>query len=308
MDALATGILRKRVNWVLDADFRDYFSSLDHQWLERFVEHRIADPRVLRLIQKWLRAGVIENGSWTAYEEGVPQGASASPLLANVYLHYVFDLWAHQWRTRHAHGDVVIVRFADDFVVGFEHREDAERFWADLRSRLAQFGLELNAEKTRLIEFGRSAALNRKARGLGRPETFRFLGFTHACAKTKKGRFKLKRMTDSKRLQAKLRALKDELMRRRHQPIPEQGRWLASVLRGHANYYGVPDNGKALLAFRYYATEHWYRALRRRSQRSRLTWERMRHLRDRWLPWPRVVHPRPDDRFDARTQGRSPVS
>jgi group II intron reverse transcriptase/maturase len=308
LDALATGILRKRVNWVLDADFRDYFSTLDHQWLERFVEHRIADKRVLRLIQRWLAAGVIENRKWTAFEEGVPQGASASPLLANVYLHYVFDLWAHQWRTRHAHGDVVIVRFADDFVVGFEHREDAERFWADLRDRLAQFGLELNAEKTRLIEFGRFAARNRKTRGLGRPETFRFLGFTHACAKTKKGRFKLTRMTDSKRLQAKLRALKDELMRRRHQPIPEQGRWLASVLRGHANYYGVPDNSKALRAFRYFATEHWYRALRRRSQRSRLTWERMQCLRDRWLPWPQITHPWPNARFDARTQGRSPVS
>ena len=308
LDALATGILRKRVNWVLDADFRDYFSTLDHRWLERFVEHRIADKRVLRLIQKWLAAGVIENRKWTAFEEGVPQGASASPLLANVYLHYVLDLWAHQWRTRHAHGDVVIVRFADDFVVGFEHREDAERFWADLRDRLAQFGLELNAEKTRLIEFGRFAARNRKTRGLGRPETFRFLGFTHACAKTKKGRFKLKRMTDSKRLQAKLRALKDELMRRRHQPIPEQGRWLASVLRGHANYYGVPDNSKALRAFRYFATEHWYRALRRRSQRSRLTWERMQCLRDRWLPWPQITHPWPNARFDARTQGRSPVS
>src|SRR5918996_5587963 len=251
LDALAAGIKRRKVNWVLDADFRDYFSTLDHQWLERFVEHRIADKRVLRLIQKWLAAGVIENRKWTAFEEGVPQGASASPLLANVYLHYVLDLWAHQWRTRHAHGDVVIVRFADDFVMGFEHREDAERFWADLRDRLAQFGLELNAEKTRLIEFGRFAARNRKTRGLGTPETFRFLGFTHACAKTRKGRFKLKRMTDSKRLQAKLRALKDELMRRRHQPIPEQGRWLASVLRGHANYYGVPDNSKALRAFRY---------------------------------------------------------
>ena len=201
----------------------------------------------------------------------------------------------------------MIGRFADDFVVGFEHRDDAERFWADLRSRLAQFGLELNAEKTRLIEFGRLAASNRKARGLGRPETFRFLGFTHVCAKTKKGRFKLKRITDSKRLQAKLRALKDELLRRRHQPIPVQGRWLASVLRGHANYYGVPDNGEALIAFRYYATEHWYRALRRRSQRSRLTWERMRRLRARWLPWPRIIHPWPDARFDARTQGRSPV-
>jgi RNA-directed DNA polymerase len=307
LDALATGILRKRVNWVLDMDFRDYFSRLDHQWLERFVEHRIADKRVLRLIQKWLSAGVIENGTWTAYEEGVPQGASASPLLGNVYLHYVFDVWAHQWRRRHAHGDVVIVRFADDAVVGFEHRDDAQRFWADLRCRLAEFSLELNAEKTRLIEFGRFAAPNRRARGLGRPETFRFLGFTHVCAKTKKGRFALKRITDSKRLAAKLRSVKAELMRRRHQPIPQQGRWLASVLRGHANYYGVPGNQEALLAFRYFATEHWYRALRRRSQRTRLTWERMRHLRQRWLPSPRIVHLWPDARFDARTQGRSPV-
>ena len=308
LDALATGIVRRRVNWVLDLDFRDYFSRLDHRWLERFVEHRIADRRVLRLIQKWLAAGVIEDGSWTAYEEGVPQGASISPLLANVYAHYVFDLWAHQWRRRRAHGDVVIVRFADDAVVGFEHRDDAERFRAELRDRLAQFGLALNAEKTRLIEFGRFAAQNRKRCGLGRPETFQFLGFTHVCAKTKKGRFTVRRITDSKRLHAKLRSVKAELMRRRHQPIPEQGRWLASVLRGHANYYGVHDNSGALLAFRFFATEHWYRALRRRSQRSRLTWERMRRLRDRWLPWPKITHPWPTARFDARTRGRSPVS
>src|ERR671919_1200006 len=307
LDALATGIQRKRVNWVLDLDFRDYFSRLDHRWLERFVEHRIADRRVLRLIQKWMAAGVIEDGSWTAFEEGVPQGASVSPLLANIYAHYVFDLWAHQWRGRHARGDVVIVRFADDAVVGFEHRDDAERFWAELRDRLARFGLELNAEKTRLIEFGRFAASNRKRRGLGKPETFRFLGFTHLCAKTRNGRFKVKRITASKRLQAKLRSVKAELMRRRPQPIPEQGAWLASVLRGHANYYGVPDNSQALLAFRYFATEHWYRALRRRSQRTRLTWERMRRLRNRWLPWPKITRPWPTARFDARTQGRSPV-
>jgi len=189
LDALATGITRKRVNWVLDADFRDYFSSLDHQWLERFVEHRIADRRVLRLIKQWLAAGVIEDRTWTACEEGVPQGASVSPLLANIYLHYVFDLWAHQWRTRHADGDVVIVRFADDFVVGFEYRDDAERFWADLRDRLAKFSLELNAEKTRLVRFGRFAAQQCQERGLGKPETFRFLGFTHVCGKTSPGVF-----------------------------------------------------------------------------------------------------------------------
>jgi group II intron reverse transcriptase/maturase len=221
LDALATAIRRRRVSWVLDADFRDYFSSLDHRWLERFWEHRIADGRVLRL-QKWLSAGVIENRTWTAFDQGVPQGASVSPLLANVYLHYVFDLWAHQWRQRHARGEMVIVRFADDFVVGFEYREDAERFWAALRDRLAEFSLELNAEKTRLIEFGRFAAERRTARGLGRPETFRFLGFTHVCATTKKGRFQLKRITDSKRAQAKLRALKSELMRGTS-PSPSKG-------------------------------------------------------------------------------------
>ena len=307
LDALATGILRKRVNWVLDADFRDYFSSLDHRWLERFVEHRIADKRVLRLIRKWLSAGVIENRSWTTCEEGVPQGASVSPLLANIYLHYVFDLWAHQWRQRRARGDMVITRFADDFVVGFEHREDADRFWADLRERLVKFSLELNAEKTRLIRFGRFAAQQRKERGLGKPETFKFLGFTHICGKTRKGRFMLRRITDSERSRAKLHALRGELLRRRDQPIPEQGRWLASVLRGHANYYGVPGNQRALHAFRSEAVRHWFMALRRRSQRTRLTWARMRRLRARWLPFLQVTHPWPAARFDARTQGKSPV-
>jgi group II intron reverse transcriptase/maturase len=307
LDALATGILRKRVNWVLDADFRDYFSSLDHRWLERFVEHRIADKRVLRLIRKWLSAGVIENRTWTESEAGVPQGASVSPLLANIYLHYVFDLWAHQWRTRHARGDVVITRFADDYVVGFEHHSDAQRFWADLRDRLAKFGLELNTEKTRLVRFGRFAAQQRKERGLGKPETFRFLGFTHICGRTRKGRFMLRRITDSSRLRAKLHAVKGELLRRRDQPVPEQGRWLASVLRGHANYYGVPGNQRALHAFRSEAVRHWFMALRRRSQRARLTWARMRRLRERWLPFLQVTHPWPVASFDARTQGKSPV-
>ena len=307
LDALAAGIMRKRVNWVLDADFREFFTSLDHRWLEKFLEHRIADKRVLRLIQKWMAAGVIEDGAWTDSVEGVPQGASASPLLANVYLHYVFDLWAHQWRTRHARGDVVIVRFCDDFVVGFERRDDAERFWADLRERLAEFSLELNAEKTRLIRFGRFAVQQRKERGLGKPETFTFLGFRHICGKTQKGRFKLKRITDKNRMRTKLRAVKTELLRRRHLPIPEQGRWLASVLRGHCNYYAVPDNSAALNAFRYQIIGHWLMALRRRSQRTRLTWERMYRLADRWLPRVRILHPWPNARFDATTQGRSPV-
>jgi group II intron reverse transcriptase/maturase len=307
LDALAAGITRKKVNWVLDTDFREFFTSLDHQWLERFLEHRIADKRVLRLIQKWLAAGVIEDGALIDSVEGVPQGASASPLLANVYLHYVFDLWAHQWRTRHARGDVVVVRFADDAVVGFEYREDAERFWAELRERLAEFNLELNAEKTRLIRFGRFAAQQRTERGLGKPETFQFLGFTHICGKTKAGRFKLKRVTDKKRMRKKLSAVKAELIRRRHLPIPDQGRWLASVIRGHCNYYAVPDNSAAINAFRYRLIGHWLMALRRRSQRTRLTWKRMYRLAERWLPQVRILHPWPNDRFDARTQGRSPV-
>jgi RNA-directed DNA polymerase len=308
LDALAAGIVGKRVNWVLDADFSDYFSSLDHQWLIKFLEHRIADRRVLRLIQKWLAAGVIENGSWTAFEEGVPQGASVSPLLANVYAHYVLDLWAHQWRTRHARGDVIIVRWADDFVVGFEHREDAERFWAELRGRLAKFDLELNAEKTRLIEFGRHAARDRAARGLGKPETFQFLGFTHICARTRKsGRFKLKRITDSKRMRAKLLAIKGEMWKRMHHPVPEQGRWLARVLAGHYNYYAVPDNIEALSAFRYRIICHWLKSLRRRSQKHRMAWTRMERLADQWLPLPRILHPWPEQRFAAITQGRSPV-
>ncbi len=308
LDALAAGITRRRVSWVLDVDIRDYFSSLDHSWLVKFIEHRIADERVLRLIQKWLKAGVIEDGVWSQTLQGTPQGASVSTLLANVYLHYVFDLWAHQYRRQRAHGDVVIVRFADDLVAGFEHRDDAERFLADLRDRIAQFGLELNAEKTRLIEFGRFAARDRQARGLGKPETFSFLGFTHICAKARKtGRFKLKRITDSKRVRAKLREVKTELRRRRHLPIPEQGRWLASVLRGHCNYYAVPDNSKALNAFRYQITKHWHRALRRRSQRTTMTWARMTRLVARWLPKIRIVHPWPTARFDARIQGKSPV-
>ncbi|MDA8285246.1 MAG: reverse transcriptase domain-containing protein [Actinomycetota bacterium] len=283
------------------------FSRLDHVWIEKFLGHRIADKRVLRLIRKWLNAGVIEDGSWSETPEGSPQGASASPLLANVYLHYVFDRWARRWRRQHAHGDVIIVRFADDLVAGFEHREDAQRFLADLRERFAKFGLELHPEKTRLIEFGRFAAQRRRARGLGKPETFDYLGFTHICGKTREGRFKLKRITISKRLRAKLAEVKDQLKRRRHQPIPEQGRWLASVVRGHLAYYAVPGNSRALRAFRDQATRHWFKALRRRSQRHRLDWETMHRLAARWLPPVRIVHPYPGVRFDARTRGRSPV-
>jgi group II intron reverse transcriptase/maturase len=307
LDALAVAIKRRRVNWVLDADLRDFFTSLDHGWLERFLEHRIADRRVLRLIRKWLRAGVIEDGAWSETVEGTPQGASVSPLLANVYLHYVFDLWAERWRRRRARGDVVIVRFADDYIAGFEHRDDAQRFLDDLRGRLAEFALELHADKTRLIEFGRFAAERRKARGLGKPETFQFLGFTHICAIQRNGRFTVRRITDPKRMRAKLRQVKQELARRRHQPIPEQGRWLASVVRGHCAYYAVPGNSVAVRAFRTQATRHWCAELRRRGQRHRLDWRRMNRLATRWLPPAHITHPYPEKRFDARTQGRSPV-
>ena len=307
LDALATGISRKRVNWVLDADIRDFFTSLDHDWLKRFLEHRIADRRGLRLIDKWVNAGVIEDGKWMASEEGAPQGASASPLLANVYLHYVFDRWTRQWRRRHAHGDMVIVRFADDFVCGFEHQSDAKQFLADLRERFAKFGLELHPEKTRLIEFGRHAARRRSARGLGKPETFEFLGFTHVCGKTRDGRFWLRRITISKRMRAKLREVNDQLKVRRHQPIPEQGKWLASVVRGHLAYYAVPGNIDAVSTFRTQATRQWLKALRRRSQKTSLTWARMDRLANRWLPPARVLHPYPEQRFDVRTLGRSPV-
>jgi group II intron reverse transcriptase/maturase len=307
LDALAVGILRKKVNYVLDADIRGYFDSIDRSWMLRFLEHRIADKRVLRLIQKWLAAGVIENGEWSQTVEGVAQGASVSPLLSNVYLHYVFDLWADRWRRQHARGDVVITRFADDYIVGFQHRDDAERFLAELRDRLAKFGLELATEKTRLIEFGRYAAERRQKRGLGRPETFDFLGFTHCCGKARNGGFLLKRITIKKRLRAKLREVKAELMRRRHHPVPEQGQWLASVVRGHCAYYAVPGNYRAIETFRSQASRHWYKALRRRSHRSRLTWERMKRLEAQWLPAARVVHPWPEQRFDVRTQGKSPV-
>jgi RNA-directed DNA polymerase len=299
LDALAAGIYRKKVNWVLDADIRDFFGQLDRVWLQKFLGHRIADKRVLRLIGKWLAAGVIENGQWSQTWAGSPQGASVSPLLANVYLHYVFDLWAIWWRNRNAHGDMIVVRFADDFIAGFEHRHDAERFLAELRERFAKFGLELHPGKTRLIEFGRFAARQRARRGLGKPETFDFLGFTHICGKTRRGRFLLRRITISKRMRAKLKAVKDQLRQYRHQPIPVQGRWLASVVRGHMAYYAVPGNIHAVAAFRDQVTRHWRRALRRRSQKTRINWAHMNRIAARWLPPVRVMHPYPEARFAA---------
>jgi RNA-directed DNA polymerase len=300
LDALWVGLMRTKVNWVLDADIRGFFDTIDHGWLKKFVEHRLADRRMLRLIQKWLKAGVSEDGEWSKTEVGTPQGAVISPLLANIYLHYVFDLWAHRWRRHHASGDMIIVRYADDIVLGFEHRRDAERFLAAWRERLARFGLDLHSDKTRLIEFGRDAANHRKARGEGKPETFDFLGFTHICGKTRKtGRFIVKRQTIRRRVAAKLAAIKDALRRRWHEPAPTTGQWLRTVIHGYFNYYAVPGNMDSLNSFRTQVIWRWYRALRRRGQRRRLTWARFLRLVDAWIPSARIVHPHPNVRFDA---------
>jgi RNA-directed DNA polymerase len=307
LDALWTAIMRKRVGFVLDADIRGFFDTINHGWLMKFIEHRIADKRILRLIRKWLSAGVMEAGRWTASEEGTPQGATISPLLANLYLHYVLDLWVQQWRKRNARGEVIITRWADDFVVGFEYQADAERFQRELRERLARFSLELHPEKTRLIEFGRFAADRRERRGQRRPETFDFLGFTHRCGKFRRGKFLVERRTAPKRMRAKLQEVKTELRRRRHLPIPAQGRWLGSVVRGFFAYHAVPNNSRSLQAFRREVERHWLRSLRRRGQRHRTNRARFRHLARRWLPNDRILHPWPGDRFDARTRGKSRV-
>jgi RNA-directed DNA polymerase len=298
LDAVSVGMTQRRVNWVLDADISDFFGSLDHGWLIKFLEHRIADPRVLRLIKRWLTVGVVENGRWSSSERGSPQGASLSPLLANVYLHYVFDWWADHWRRTRAEGDVVIVRYADDFVVGFEDEQEAQQFLADLRDRFAQFGLELHPDKTRLIEFGRHAARRRARRGEGKPDTFDFLGFTHICAKSRSGgKFWIKRITIAKRMRAKLQQLKTELRRRMHWPIQAQGLWLRRVVQGHFNHYAVPGNYDAIRQFRTQLTRHWFRTLRRRSQRDRMNWARMNKHVDRWLPPVRIIHPFPNVRL-----------
>ena len=293
---------------MLDADIRGFFDSIDHGWLVKFVEHRIGDRRVVRLIQKWLRAGVLlEDGLRQATTEGTPQGATISPLLANLYLHHAFDVWAHDWRQRHASGDVVIVRYADDFVVGFQHRAEAQRFLADLKERLAIFALRLHPDKTRLIEFGRFAAANRAARGEGKPPTFDFLGFTHICGKSRKGWFQLQRKTIKKRLRHALQRIKEGLRKRLHDPIPATGAWLQRVLRGYFNYYAVPTNSSAIRSFRTQVARLWCASLRRRSQRHRWTWARYARLVERWLPPALISHPWPTDRFRANIHGRSPV-
>ena len=267
----------------------------------KFIEHRIADRRVVRLIQKWLNAGVLEEGKRLRVEEGTPQGGSASPLLANLYLHYVFDLWVQAWRKKRARGEVIAVRFADDIVLGFQFRWEAEQFWKELAERMAKFQLELHPDKTRLVEFGPFAAENRKRRGLGKPETFAFLGFTHICGRTSKNRFTVLRQTIRKRLQAKLQAVKTELRRRMHEPIPEVGKWLKAVVGGHIRYYGVPGNRYALAYFRFAVGNFWHQTLARRSQKGRVPWERMKRLVRRWLPPAHICHPHPLQRLRVTT-------
>ena len=307
LDALAAGIHRAKVNWVLDADIRGFFDAIDHGWMMKFLEHRIADRRVLRLIQKWLSAGVMEDGRWASSEVGSPQGATVSPLLANVYLHYVLDLWVRQWRKRHARGDLIVVRYADDFIVGFQHESDATQFLDELRERLRSFSLELHPDKTRLLRFGRYAAQQRSDRGEGKPETFNFLGFTHICTKTGTGKFLLARHTMKSRMRTRLRELSSAMARRRHLPIPEQGRWLEQVVRGYFAYHSVPTNIDAMSGFRKEVARAWLRTLRRRSQRSRMTWDRLSPIAERWLPPLRILHPWPDERFEVTTQGKSRV-
>jgi group II intron reverse transcriptase/maturase len=299
LDALSYALLKKRVNYILDADVRSFFDNLDKGWMIRFIEHRVADPRILRLIQKWLKAGVLEEGKWSEPKTGTPQGSVISPLLANVYLHYAFDLWVNAWRNKWAQGEVVAVRYADDVIVGFQYRTDADRFLENLRERLAMFGLELHPDKTRRIEFGRFAEENRKRRGEGKPETFDFLGFTHIGGKNSLGRFTVRRKTIRKRMRSKLRQLKQELQRRMHDPIAQTGRWLQSVVQGYFNYYAVPGNLDRLAVFRERLLGLWWRRLRRRSQRHRFSWSRTLKLGRRWLPEPRVLHPYPAVRFAA---------
>ena len=298
LDALAFGLGKRRINWVLDADIRSFFDTISHDWLIRFLEHRIRDRRIIRLIGKWLTAGVLEEGRWIETEEGTPQGAVISPFLGNVYLHYVYDLWVRRWRQRQAAGQMIVIRYADDTIVGFEHSQDAERFLSDLSTRLAQFGLGLHPDKTRLIEFGRHAVASRQARGFGKPQTFDFLGFTHYCATRRSGGgFVLGRTPMRKRMRAKLREIKEHLRATRHDGIETQGIWLGQVLRGWLAYYAVPMSAPAITAFRHHIIDRWLRAIRRRGQKHRLPWSRMKQIANRYLPYPRILHPWPEQRF-----------
>jgi group II intron reverse transcriptase/maturase len=300
LDALVVGIGSTKVNWILDADIRSFFDTVSQEWLVRFLEHRIGDRRMIRLIQKWLKTGVLEEGEVSAGDRGTGQGSVISPLLANIYLHYVLDLWAERWRRREATGDMIIVRYADDIVVGFEHVKDARHFLDAMRERFGKFALSLHPDKTRLIEFGRHAAANRKRRGLGKPETFNFLGFTFICGKSRRGKFLVKRKTRRDRMREKLQAIKRELRQRMHQPIPEQGKWLRQVVKGYFNYHAVPTNSRALGVFRHRVTLHWRRVLQHRSHNAEMTWQRVRNLVNDWLPKPRILHPWPSERFAVR--------
>jgi len=300
LDALIVGITSKNVNFILDADIRSFFQEVSQEWAVRFLEHRIGDKRMIRLIQKWFRAGVLEDGIVTIEERGTGQGSVISPLIANIYLHYVFDLWANRWRQREATGDMIIVRFADDLIVGFEHENDAGRFLDAMRERLRKFSLSLHPDKTRLIEFGRHAAANRRRRGLSKPETFKFLGFVFICGKSRRGRFLVTRKSRRDRMAARLREIKEGLRQRLHQPIPETGSWLAQVVAGYLAYHAVPTNSRAIGTFRYHVVVLWHRTLNRRSQRSRLTWQRLKRLAADFLPRPQILHPWPSVRFAVR--------
>ena len=288
------------MNYILDADIRSFFDTVDRTWLARFLEHRIGDKRILRLIQKWLKAGVLEDGVVNVSETGTGQGAVISPLLANIYLHYVFDLWAEQWRGREARGDMIIVRYADDIVLGFEHETDARRFWDAMRERLGAFSLTLHPDKTRLIAFGRRVATERASLGLGKPETFDFLGFTFICGKSRQGKFLVKRKSPRDRVKAKLKEINVALRRNLHKPIPEQGAWLRQVVTGYFAYHAVPTNSRSIVAFHYHVTDLWRRTLKRRGQKDRTTWVRMARLVDTWLPNPRILHPWPNQRFAVK--------
>jgi group II intron reverse transcriptase/maturase len=300
LDALAVGITKRKVNYILDADIRSFFDSVSQEWLVRFVEHRIGDKRIIRLIRKWLQAGILEDGAVTVSDRGTGQGSVASPLLANIYLHYVFDLWAERWRRHEATGDMIIGRYADDLVLGFQHENDARRFLDAMRARFEEFALQLHPDKTRLIEFGRHAAANRERRGLGKPDTFNFLGFTFICGRSRRGNFLLKRKSRRDRVRAKLKEIKEELRRRMHWPIPEQGSWLAQVVRGFFAYHAVPTNFEALGKFRLQIVRLWLRTLRRRSQRNRTPWTKMAKLAKDFLPEPKILHPWPAVRFAAK--------
>lgn len=300
LDALWVGLTKKKVNWVLDADIQGFFDTIDHGWLLKFIEHRIADRRILRLIRKWLRVGVWEDGRRSRTEVGTPQGAVISPLLANVYLHYVLDLWVQKWRSERAEGDCIIVRYADDFVMGFQHRREAEEFLRDLRARLEEFGLKLHPDKTRLFEFGRFAAERRRSRGQGKPETFEFLGFTHVCSRTRShGWFTIWRRPSATRQRSKLKWIREQLKLWRHAPPHEVGAWLRRVLQGYFNYYAVPGTSQRLDVFRTQVTRSWLYALRHRSQRHRMPWRRFSRLVETWIPHARILHPYPNVRFDA---------